>query len=440
MSLDKILRFLKVDIWHVKKEDVSPLAYFAIDVVKKLILAVRFFVNKGVLDTASALTYSTLLAIVPIVAVVFAIARGFGFNKYIEQWFLDTLSSQPQAAEIIVGFVNSYLVHARSGVILGIGMVFMLWTVLMLIHNIELAFNRIWQVQQQRSLIRTVTDYISFFFLAPIIIVLTSGISIFITTMAKQTEEYLLLGPVVRFLIGLMPYVIMSCVFIGLYVLMPNTRVRLKYAIVPGILAGVAMQMLQLFYIKGQILLSSYNAIYGSFAALPLFMLWVQFSWTICLFGAQLCYTNQNLEEFAFLAKTDDISHRYRLLLSAMLMNRICKRQENDQKPYTAFKLKMETGIPIRITNDLLNDLVDVKLLMRSGANDKDKDPVYYPALASEQLTLGTMIDRLEAIGQWRLELDLHSNMEGDNWRKAIELRKDYLQQMRGMRITDLSV
>ena len=229
MSLDKILRFLKVDIWHVKKEDVSPLAFFAIDVVKKLILAVRFLVNKGVLDTASALTYSTLLAIVPIVAVVFAIARGFGFNKYIEQWFLDALSSQPQAAEIIVGFVNSYLVHARSGVILGIGMVFMLWTVLMLIHNIELAFNRIWQVQQQRSLIRTVT-------------VLTSGISIFITTMAKQTEEYLLLGPVVRFLIGLMPYVIMSCVFIGLYVLMPNTRVRLKYAIVPGILAGVAMQ------------------------------------------------------------------------------------------------------------------------------------------------------------------------------------------------------
>lgn len=438
--MNKLIRFLTVDIWHIKKEDVSALQFFAIDVVKKLILAIRFFVNKGVMDTASALTYSTLLAIVPIVAVVFAIARGFGFNKYIEQWFLDTLASQPQAAEIIVGFVNSYLVHARSGVILGIGLVFMLWTVLMLIHNIELAFNRIWQVSQQRSLVRTITDYISFFFLAPIIIVLTSGISIFVSTMAKQTEEYMLLGPMVRFLIGVMPYVIMSCVFIGLYVLMPNTRVRFRYAIVPGILAGVAMQMLQLFYIKGQILLSSYNAIYGSFAALPLFMLWVQFSWTICLFGAQLCYTNQNLEEFAFLAKTDDISHRYRLLLSAMLMNRICCRQMHDQKPYTAFRLKMETGIPIRITNDLLNDLVDVRLLVRVGDNDKGKDPVYYPALSADQLTLGAMVDRLEASGQWRLELDLHSNMEGENWRKALVLRKEYLERLRGMRITDLSV
>ena len=123
-----------------------------------------------------------------------------------------------------------------------------------------------------------------------------------------------------------------------------------------------------------------------------------------------------------------------------MLMNRICQRQEQDLKPYTAFKLKMDTGIPIRITNDLLNDLVDVKLLMRSGANDKDKDPVYYPALAADQLTLGTMVDRLEANGQWRLELDLHDNMQGENWKKALMLRKDYLQQLRNMRITDLSV
>lgn len=438
--MKRIVRFLTVDIWHVKREDVSAFRFFAIDVVKKLLLAVRFFVNKGVMDTASALTYSTLLAIVPIVAVVFAIARGFGFNKYIEEWFLDTLSSQPQAAEIIVGFVNSYLVHARSGVILGIGLLFMLWTVLMLIHNIEIAFNSIWQVKQQRSFFRTVTDYVSFFFLAPIVIVLTSGISIFITTMARQTEEYLLLGPVVRFMIGLMPYVIMSCVFIGLYVLMPNTRVRLRYAIVPGILAGVAMQMLQLFYIKGQILLSSYNAIYGSFAALPLFMLWVQFSWTICLFGAQLCYTNQNLEEFAFLAKTDDVSHRYRLLLSAMLMSRICQCQANDQKPYTAFRLMKDTGIPIRITNDLLNDLVCVGLLARVDDNDKGKDPVYFPVLASDQLTLGTMIDRLEAQGRWRLELDLHGNMASPSWKKAIDLRKDYLNQLRDMRIIDLSV
>ena len=130
-------------------------------IVRVLVLAVKFFTAKRVVNQAAALTYSTLLAIVPIMAVVFAIARGFGYNKYIEVWFKDTLQSQPQVADVIVGFVNSYLVHTRSGVFLGVGLIFMLYTVLMLVNNIELAFNNIWQVKKPRSLFRTFTDYMA---------------------------------------------------------------------------------------------------------------------------------------------------------------------------------------------------------------------------------------------------------------------------------------
>ena len=235
--VETVIRFLTVDIWRLSADNTTRMHYLGISSLKRLILAVKFFIDRAVIDAAAALTYSTLLAIVPILAVVFAIARGFGFSKYIEEWFLDALSSQPQAAEIIVGFVNSYLVHTHSGVILGIGLVFMLWTVLMLIHNIEDTFNKIWLVEQPRSWVRKVSDYLAMFLLAPIVIVLTSGISIFMATIAKQMEEYMLLGPMVRFLIQLMPYVIMSAVFIGLYIFMPNTKVRLKDAILPGILS-----------------------------------------------------------------------------------------------------------------------------------------------------------------------------------------------------------
>ncbi len=305
--LNDILRYLTTDIWRIPSEANQGVRHLLIETFKKLYLAVRFFIDKDVMAAASALTYSTMLAIVPILAVVFAIARGFGFNKYIEEWFLNTLSSQPQAADVIVGFVNSYLVHTHSGVILGIGLVFMLWTVIMLIHNIETTFNQIWQVSRQRPWSRKLTDYVAFFFFAPIVIILTSGLTIFLTTMAKQTEGYMLMGPVLRFFIALMPYVVMSAVFVMLYVFMPNTRVKVRHALVPGILAGVAMQLLQYFYIHGQMLLSGYNAIYGSFAALPLFMLWVQISWTICLFGAQLTYTNQNLNRFGFNLEPIDI-------------------------------------------------------------------------------------------------------------------------------------
>ena len=295
-----IVQFFTTDIWHITKDDVSPIRFLLVSLTKRLMLAVRFFLDKRVMSQAAALTYSTLLAIVPILAVVFAIARGFGYNKYIEVWFRDALSSQPQAASVIIDFVNSYLVHTKSGVFLGIGLLFMLYTVLMLVSNVEDSFNEIWQVKKPRSIFRTFTDYLAMFFLFPIIIVITSGISIFLATVADQMPNFLLLGWFVRFLIDLIPYVLMSGMFIALYIFMPNTHVRLVNVIVPGILAGFAMQALQIIYIHSQIFLSSYNAIYGSFAALPLFMLWVQISWSICLFGAQMTFTNQNMKRRGF--------------------------------------------------------------------------------------------------------------------------------------------
>ena len=142
-----MIRFLQKDIWRITPEEVSPVKYLLLEALKKLLLAIRFFTTKRVMQKASALTYSMLLAIVPIMAVVFAIARGFGYSKYIEVWFRDAFQSQPQAADIIIGFVNSYLVHTQSGVFLGVGLVFMLYTVLMLVSNVEDAFNEIWQVK-----------------------------------------------------------------------------------------------------------------------------------------------------------------------------------------------------------------------------------------------------------------------------------------------------
>ena len=273
----------------------------------KLYLTVRFFTEKRVMTQASALTYSTLLAIVPIFAVVFAIARGFGYNKYIEMWFRELLSSQPQVADVMVGFVNSYLVHTKSGIFLGVGLIFMLYTVLMLVNNVEETFNKIWQVNNSRPIIRSFANYLATFFLFPIIIVVSTGLSIFMETVADSMVDFTLLGPVIHKLLNFSPYMLMSLLFVLLYVYLPNTEVRISCAIVPGILAGIAMQVLQIVYIHSQIWVTGYNAIYGSFAALPLFMLWVQISWTICLFGAQLTYTNQNLNRFGINLEPIDV-------------------------------------------------------------------------------------------------------------------------------------
>lgn len=273
----------------------------------KLYLTIRFFTEKRVLTQASALTYSTLLAIVPMLAVVFAIARGFGYNKYIEMWFREVLASQPQVADVIVSFINSYLVHTKSGIFLGIGLIFMLYTVLMLVNNVEETFNQIWQVNNSRPIIRSFANYLAMFFLFPIIIVISTGLSIFMETVAGKMDDFVILEPIVNKLISLSPSMLMSLLFIVLYVYMPNTKVRFSCAVIPGILAGIAMHVLQIVYIHSQIWVTGYNAIYGSFAALPLFMLWVQISWTICLLGAQLTYTNQNLNRIGFNLEPLDI-------------------------------------------------------------------------------------------------------------------------------------
>ena len=437
--VQQVKRFLTVDMWRLSPKDVSPLKYLFVSITKKLYLTISFFFSKGTGGQASSLTYSTLLAIVPILAVVFGIASGFGFSKYIEQWFRTALSGQPQVADSIILFVESYLQHTHSGIILGVGLIFMLGTVVNLTRNIEQTFNAIWQVKQERDVFRTITDYLAMFFIIPIIIVLVSGISIFITAFVDRTQEYILLQPFLKTIIYVMPYVLMSLAFTGLYIFMPNTHVKFKSAVIPGILAGVAMQFLQLFYVNGQILLSSYNAIYGSFAALPLFMLWMQISWSICLFGAQLCYTNQNLEDFAFLANPDEISHRYRLMLSIVLMEKISKRFAEGKKPYTALELKLETNIPIRVTNDLLYNLAKANLINPSvnGASS-DGELFYQPAETLENITVGALVDRLEALGTWRFSFDLHQQIESETWKKILHLRKSYLNDLRQIPIKDL--
>lgn len=435
--LQTIIDFFQKDIWQIAPGTIGRGRYFVVEILKKLILAVKFFTAKRVINEAAALTYSTLLAIVPIMAVVFAIARGFGFSPYIEAWFRDALKSQPQAADVIVNFVGSYLEHTRSGIFLGVGLVFMLYTVLMLVNNIEETFNAIWQVKKPRSLFRTFTDYLAMFFLCPILIVITSGLSIFVATMADNMPDILLLAPIVRLLIDLVPYVLMSAMFTGLYVFMPNTHVKLRSAIVPGILAGVAMQWLQFFYIHSQLWVSGYNAIYGSFAALPLFMLWVQISWTICLFGAELSYTNQNLDFYDYQQRTSDVSHRYRMMLSAMLMSLIVKRFDKGLPPLSLLDLRRETGIPIRIVTDLVYRLAGVGLLLETAASDKSDDVRFVPAENIENLSLGSMIDRLEAAGKWKLSLDTGRHLS-HNWARAVGLRHDYLNSLRKIKLKDL--
>ncbi len=354
--------------------------------------------QKRIIWTASNLTYSTLLAFVPIMAVVFAIARGFGYSIYIEEWFKDSLSSQPDAANTIIGFVNSYLIHTKKGLFLGIGLLFMLWTTLMLISNIETAFNDIWQVRRQRSIFRTITDYIALLFLIPVVIVVSSGLSILVAALNHQLKDIIVLGPLMSFAIKLSPYLLLSVAFTVLYIFMPNTKVKLKSAAIPGIIAGVSMQLFQSIYINSQIWISNYNAIYGSFAIIPFFLLWLQASWIICLVGAELSYTRQNSEDF-FVDIPSEPSFASKTEASWKIITLINERFHNGEKAITAEEIKSHIKVSMRNLNNLLYDLQKIHLIAEITHDEKGDIARYLPAETLDNISKEDLTTRLANLG-----------------------------------------
>ena len=436
LDINQIRIFLTEDIWRVTEDEVSKKRNILYNTIKIITLSIREFVQGRVINKASALTYSTLLAIIPILAILFAIARGFGLDNLLEEQLRTGLEGQAIAAETLLSFIDSYLSQAKNGVFIGVGIIMLFYTVLLLTHNMEQTFNSIWQVKKLRSLYRKMTDYFSMLLLLPLLILLSSGISIFMSTFMKTMEEYTLLAPVIKSLVRLTPYVLTWGMFTALYIFMPNTKVKFKYAILPGILAGSAFQAFQYLYIGSQIWVSRYNAIYGSFAAIPMFLLWTQISWSICLFGAQLCYVAQNLRNFSFSKETENISRRYHDFLCILIMSLICKRFKTEEPPYTAESLSDEHKIPIRLTTTILYELQDLHLIYETPMEDEDEEMGYLPAVDINRLNVGMLLNRLEEAGSEAFKID--RNRYFASWDTLINARMDYYESTSKVLLKDL--
>ena len=404
--LRALYKFLTYDIWRITEGEVTRLTYRVYTVIKTIYLCVARFLADRVMTKASALTYSTLLAIVPTLAILFAVARGFGFDNVMEQQVETALGSNTMAASAILELVNSYLSQTKGGVFIGVGLIMLLWTVLNLINGMESIFNQIWQVKRGRSLYRKLTDYFSMLLVIPVLLVVSGGLSIYMTTFVQSVERYELLAPIGRFFIKLIPYVLTWCMFTALYAYLPNTRVRLRHALLAGILAGSAYQAFQYLYINSQLWVSRYNAIYGSFAALPLLLLWLQISWTICLFGVELTYVGQNLRLFSFDKDTRAASRRYRDFVAIILMSRIVKRFVGGQAPYTMDELSAECSIPIRLTQQTLYELGEVGLIHEVGEDGKVSAPAYQPSVDVSTLSVGMLLDKLYTQGAENFKVD----------------------------------
>ncbi len=430
-------KFLTYDIWRITESEVTSRTFSIYTIIKTFYLAVNRFISERLMNKAAALTYSTLLAIVPILAIIFAVARGFGFDHLMETQIRMGFGGPSETTEVILKLVESYLSQTKNGVFIGVGLIMLLWTVINLIGNIEITFNRIWQVKKARSMYRKITDYFSMFLLMPILIVISAGLSIFMSTMLKNLEDFILLAPILKFLIRMIPFALTWLMFTGLYIFMPNTKVKFRHAFISGIIAGTAHQAFQYLYISGQLWVSNYNAIYGSFAALPLFLLWLQTSWTICLFGVELTYAGQNINNYSFEKDTQNISRRYRDFVSIMVLSLIAKRFEKNEEPYNAEMISEHCQIPIRLAYQILYELQEINLIHETVVDEKSEDIAYQPSIDINKLDVATLLSRLDSHGSEDFKIDRENTFNGE-WEVLMKAKEDYYKNSSEILLKDL--
>lgn len=394
LRLEHFWRYCSNDVWN------DPRRSLKISIIKTLNLTARSFMSTDLQSKACSLTYQTLLAIVPALALVCAIARGFGFQDNIESTLIGQFPSQAIALKAAFSFVDSYLKQASGGIFVGVGIVFLLWTLISLLRSVEDTFNTIWLVPKGRSIWRMTTDYLAIFLILPILLICGSGLTLFMSTSLSRLLPYGFLQPAIEALFDILS-VLLSCLFFaGTYMLVPNTKVQFRSAIVPGILVGISCQILQWLFISGQMYVAKYNAIYGSFSFLPLFLIWIQLVWLFTLTGAVLCFSIQNIGEYNYGDNINRISDTYRFETTLAIYTIIAQRFHKGLQALSLTELSQQYQLPINLVSPIVNRLKQAALVNYIETPDTEHN--YHPVQPScdiSSITVGEVIGRLATLG-----------------------------------------
>lgn len=379
-----------------------PRQFFWITQLRIVLLAIRRFVQDKCDSRASALTFYSLLSIVPVVAMAFAVAKGFGLEKILAAQLLTKLEGHEEVAQRIIGFAQSLLQNTKGGAIAGVGIVVLFWTVIKVLGNIEASFNDIWGVKKARTMGRKVADYLSIMLLCPILLIAASSVTVLVKTRITEMLERLsflgYLANVIIWSLKILPYAVIWVVFTFIYAFMPNTKVQFKSALWAGVLAGTIYQLTQLIYITFQVGVAKYGTIYGSFAALPLFLVWLQLSWLILLLGAEFSFAHQNIASYEFEFDCRNASHSFKQLVALLITCLCVKRFLAAEEPLTAEEISHETEVPIRLARSVIFELTNVRVLSEVYVEDRG-EPAYQPACAIHNLTIATVMERLDHSG-----------------------------------------
>ena len=398
------INFIAVDIWRLRLEDLPFGKSFVVKQLRIVILTLRGFDEDRCFARASSLTFNTLLSIVPVVAILFGVAKGFGFDALLKKELSEKLPGEVQQEVLkkVFEYAESLLQVTKGGIIAGIGVVILFWSVVNVLSQIEGSLNDIWEIKESRSWGRKFSDYLAIMLLSPLFILLSSSVTVYIQTQVTElTNQFELLGfisPLIFFSFKLIPYVLIWTLFTIIYVLMPNTKVNIKAGLLAGIVAGTIFQIVQWGYISFQVGTARYNAIYGSFAALPLFLMWVQISWWVVLFGAELSFANQNVDTYEYEPDSNTVSPAFKMALTLHIAHLLIKNFANGANPLTDAEISHQLRMPIRLVHAILYDLVGSRIISQTRISE-NQDFGYQPARDINTLTIKFVVDAIELNG-----------------------------------------
>jgi membrane protein len=395
--------FFSSAIWRLDGDDLPKSRAIWLKPARILLLTIHGFIKDRCTLRASALTFYSLLSVVPVVAMAFGISKGFGLEQRLEKQLYLRFAGQEEIISRIIDFARSLLENTKGGLIAGIGVALLFWSAIKVLGHIEGALNAIWKVRA-RTFIRKFSDYLAIMIISPLLIIVSSSVNVFITTQVKAISGKLALlqaaSPVIVLLLKLLPFGLIWLLFILIYMVMPNTQVRFSSALTSGIIAGTVYQIFQGIYISAQVLVSQYNAIYGSFAALPLFLVWLQVSWMIVLLGAEIAYNHQHVSRHTMVADHRKATPDFRKRYALHILRLIVLRFRAGDPPLTAPAIAALLRGPLLLVEELIGQMLQSNLLVAVESGKTNGPKAYHPAKDISTITVASALEALDKCGQ----------------------------------------
>ena len=397
--LQQIQEFIQYDLWRQSHMEIhAPKKRWLYRFLQTIILVARGFKDQVLVVRANSLSFALLFAFIPMMALIYAIARGFGFEEIVKSTISSSFLAEANVATVLLEWIERYLETARDGLFLGIGLIVLIWAVYAFFNLLENSFNSIWNVKQSRSFARRMTNYVMTLLLVPVLVVVTSGISIFLNSTEVLASVLDGIVPIRKFMLRFLPFVATTGVFTWIFIAIPNTKVKFSSAIIPGTLMGLLYQVVQALSMYLVVLFTRMSFVYGAFSAIPLVLIWLNITCWLLLIGAELAFAIQNNDMFAYEKDLKAMSRRYKDYVMLYLLSVIIRRFEAGEAPQTAQDMAADNQLPIRLVQQLLSRLEETVIVRRVYIEDEEEH-AFIPALDTKAITVEMVIGRISAQG-----------------------------------------